>query len=303
MTDENTAPTEGAPADVNQSSGQPWWSGKLPDDIAALDDVQNSKDESVFWDQYKNLRSRIGNSVSIPSEDASAEDRQAFIDKLTKKVPDLVVKPGDDPDSQAAFYQMMGRPEAPDKYAAPELEAVDGVEINDEYVDRIRKAAHKSGLSQKQFESLYSDIIGSDIERVSNSIQETEKALSELKSEWGYAFDVNAQRAITAAKNTGAPEHLVEMLEGGTASADMMRYFNGLAKQLGSEPSQLNSMANGNDAIDPDTARERISEIMNNKSHAYWNPADPAHDTAKKKVSDLYRKANPDNKPVSIVGS
>lgn len=303
MTDEIGAPTDNPAADPAPPADQPWWHGRMPDEIAALDDVQNSKDEASFWDQYKNMRSRMGNSLSIPGEDASGEVRQKFLDKIRQKVPDLILRPGDDPESQQAFYSMIGRPESADKYKMPDLDIPEGVSMSDDIGKNAAAIAHKYGLTQKQFEGVIGEMLGAEIQSAAAGVAQQKEGMTKLANEWGYAFDVNSKRAVMAAEKTGAPESLIEMMNDGTASAEMVRYFHGLAKVIGSEPNEITSGNKHGNAIDPLTAEEKISEIMNNKNHAFWNPADPAHESAKARMSELYRLKNPGNQVVSIVGS
>lgn len=304
MTEPNNPPADAPPAtppETPPADNQSWWAGKLPDNISALEDVQTAKSEEAFWDSYTNMRSKFGSSLSIPSEDASATDREAFIKKLQAKVPELVMKPGDDADSQSAFYQMMGRPESADKYAAPDLDVPEGVTVEDAAITQMQAAAHKHGLTQKQFEGMYSELMGSQIASSAESVNAQKEAMAELHNEWGYAFDANSQRAITAAEKTNAPESLVGMMKDGSASAELMRYFSGLAKQIGAEPNQIAGMNNA-DVMTPATADERISEIMNNKAHAYWNQSDPGHAAAKARMRELHKIRTPNNQIVSNVG-
>lgn len=295
-------PPVDTPADTPAGDPAPWWQGKMPDDIAALDDVQNSKDERAFWGQYQNLRSKIGNSISIPSEDASAEDRQAFYGKLASKVPGLAVKPGDDPESVEAFYNSMGRPKSADKYSTPELDVPEGVELNSDIMDTLRPIAHKNGLTDTQFKAIYTELANGSIQAAAESANAEKAAQAELKQKWGAAFDVNSIRALKVAKDTGAPDFLVEAIEAGTAPTTMLEYFSGLAKTMGSEPNQMNSMHGSGSIMDPATAGEKISEIMNNPKHAYWNKSDPANAAAVARMTELYRIKNPDNKVVATLG-
>ena len=289
--------TESAQSDQAPPTDQP---DQAP---PTLDDVQNSKDEGAFWSHYTNMRSRMGNSLSIPSDDASAEVKNAFLQKVMNKVPDLVLKPGDDPDSQQAFYSMIGRPESADKYVVPELELPDGIDMPEEIAKSMQEVAHKHGLTQKQFEGVFSELITKEAAQAAERLSAQAEQAEQLKKDWGYAYDVNVKKALSAAHKTGAPESIVNMLQDGAASPEMMRYFHGLSSVVGAEPSQLNDMAGGSSAIDPATARERISEIMNNKQHAYWNAADPAHSQAKQRVNELYKLANPDSKILSVLGA
>ena len=96
------------------------WREQLSEGQRASNIFTNVKDLPDLFNQFENAQKAMGNSLFLPREDATADDQQKFYDKVIEKVPGLVRKPGDDAESQAQFWQSMGRPEKAEDYAAIE---------------------------------------------------------------------------------------------------------------------------------------------------------------------------------------
>jgi len=104
------------------------WKDTLPEGVKDWGEVRDSKSEDSFWEQMSNMRSMMGQSIRVPTDDASKEDKAAFNQRLMEKVPNLMQKPdADNADVMDAFYNQMGRPEEAAKYDAPELSAPEGI--------------------------------------------------------------------------------------------------------------------------------------------------------------------------------
>ncbi|MCK5714796.1 MAG: hypothetical protein KAH64_02455, partial [Nitrosomonadaceae bacterium] len=75
------------------------WYDSFPESVQQWDEVQNSSGPEQFWQRITSHRQHIGQSIRIPSDEASADDMNAFYDKLQKRVPNLMPVPDiDDPD-------------------------------------------------------------------------------------------------------------------------------------------------------------------------------------------------------------
>ena len=93
------------------------WKGTLPDSVKDWNEVKEAKSADSFWEQMQNMRSFMGQSIRVPGEDASKDDKAAFNTKLMEKVPSLMQKPDFDNDEvMQAFYSQMGRPEEAEVY-------------------------------------------------------------------------------------------------------------------------------------------------------------------------------------------
>lgn len=115
------------------------------------------------------------------------------------------------------FYGAIGRPEAPDKYALPDIKLEEGLSFDDKKMAAIRTELHKAGFTGKQFQaamSLYMNNMNETV-RGAKSAQETANAsaVQTLKGEWGEKYDTNVDIARSVLKNYGG-EEMMQYVEG-----------------------------------------------------------------------------------------
>lgn len=265
------------------------WKGDLPEEVAEWDEFKNAETPEAFWNQMTNHRRFLGQSIRIPGEDASAEDRQAFNKRLMEKVPDLMPRPNlDDEEAAANFYNSIGRPETHDGYEfKPEGFDDDG---DKEAFDTFSKIMHKHGLNQRQFKGIMGDLqkIGEDDKTA--SAQAIQAAQEELKKEWGADMDSRLKVIQNVAEKTGAPEAFVNMIKEKRINKDAAVWLYNLGVQLAGEGTGIIGDNSGDSlGLSPDEAKMQISEIRNNKEHPYWHKSDPGHKAARAKVTKLYQ--------------
>jgi hypothetical protein len=116
-----------------------------------------------------------------------------------------------------------------------------------------------------------------------------------LKQEWGMAFDERVNAAKAVAKETGAPEALIEAIENNSVGGEVYKWLYQVGTQLGSEGINSPNISGRSTLMSPAEATERVNEIMANRKHPYWNAHDPQHKEAVKKVVELMKLANPDS--------
>jgi len=261
-----------------------------------LDNIKDNLDESIrdsetlaqvpdiptLAKSYLDSQSHIGNSIRIPSEEASEDDWGAFNDKLKSKVPTLMNKPDlEDPEQLAQVYEMLGRPQDTKGYEVETDEA-------------MLETAHKLGLSKSQLKGLV-DHIG---ERSTQTSEERAKELktghTALSEEWGMAYDQRVATAVATLRKTGAPESLLDAAETGKVGADTIKWAYSVGKALGSEnPNFLADGKGGKNAkVTPSEAHSRLTEIRNNKDHAFNDRTNPNHKDALQEVLELTKAAN-----------
>lgn len=268
------------------------WKDSLPEGIKDWGEVRDSKSEDSFWEQMSNMRSMIGQSIRIPTDDASKEDKAAFNQRLIEKVPNLMQKPdADNVDVMDAFYNQMGRPEEAASYSAPELNAPDGILLQDGLADNFKGIAYKHGLSQKQYEGVIKDYTASTVEDAQVQLAEQQNAMKGLNDEWGMKFDNNMEKA--EAVRVKYFNDVIPNLN--MAGADTVKAFANIADRFGKEGSSnlIEETRERTNVVAPNEAQERLNEILNNKDHDYWDAHAPAHQQAVDKVVTLTKQANP----------
>jgi hypothetical protein len=255
-----------------------------PEYVSEWDEFKNSDSPEKFFDQLKNHRSMLGQSIRIPSGEAGQEQREEFYSKLQSKVPDLMRTPDpDDPDQVRQVYQKLGLPESSDDY---NIDSTDG--LDPEALGAYRAAAHEAGLTKSQFK----DFLGRIGEGTLQSRQQAEAAREEdlagLRGEWGQAFEQRAGVCAKVAQRTGAPQNLSEAIQKGEADSQTMKWLYALSQQLGGEGN--NFIDTNAPAVDaPAEIQGKINDVMANPSHPYWDSTHPQHKQALDKMMNWRR--------------
>lgn len=273
------------------------WSDALPEDVRAWDEVKNSDAPEKFWDQMVNMRSRMGSSIRIPSDDAGDEDRAAFHKKLQEKVPGLMATPNfDDGETLSDLYTKMGRPAEAKDYKAPEFKNAKGEVIKDagkELAESFKEPAFKAGLSQEKYEEVLSSIITPSIGAHEQTLDLQRADRAKLAETWGAAHERNSTVVTNFLKQTDAPEGVMGALKAGTIDSSTMLWIHSLASKSIGNQGDFQKDNSDSGVMTPEEASIKISEIRNNAKHPYNNRMDPGNAAAKKYMRELYLLKNP----------
>lgn len=268
MSSENqeVAATEQAPAlsgDTNTPTQNTDWKASLSDEIRNEKSLENISDIESLAKGYVHAQRLVGaDKIPVPNKFATEED--------WNKV-----------------YEKLGRPKSADEYKfnLPEDKTVDEAALKS-----FAEQAHKLGLLPGQADGVvkfYNDMIGAELAEA-NTIAEAarNKATTELKTEWGQAFD----QKIAAANQVVAsvfPQGFMSMnMEDGTKLGDnpaVIKAFAMLAERMG-EDKIVQS-----DGPMMQTPKQIDKEINNLTApgSAYWDKNHPNHQTAVEEVLAL----------------
>lgn len=264
------------------------WKQGLDGELQAAPALKDVKDVNSLAKQFVDLQQHMGRAVRVPGEDASQDAKQQFYQDLINKVPGLMVKPNEeDADAMNAFYDTIGRPKEETGYELPEVE---GVDLPEDRANFLRKVAHKNGIGKKQFKGLLSEIMEADKLGMDAHKEKVVESRDRLKREWGEAYEGRENVVLTAAKNSNAPDEIVNAIEKGTMRGESLKWLYGLMAQ-GSEDKNF-ADSHGAARLSPSEAEAQINEIMSNKKGPYWDASDPAHKATVKKVVELTGKMN-----------
>jgi hypothetical protein len=270
---------------VSQQTSAGSWLDSMPESLRSAPFIKAAKNEADALQQIKNAAAHMGNSLRIPSEDSSDEDKARFRSRVIEKIPELMLKPN--PDDMDAFYSSLGRPESPDKYI------IDTEELPNDF-ELFSQTAFKHGLTQDQFRGVLEDIISQTKEQNEIDTAEHNTEMAALKSEWGEAYDQNMSSVKNFLLLSDAPEGIVEMFSEKAMSPREIKWIHSIANQT-KAPVELAAQRTEQQALlTPVEARNRIQEVMNNSSHPYWNSSDPRHSDAINKMLEYQRAANPE---------
>ncbi len=192
------------------------------------------------------------------------------------------------------FYNAIGRPEESSGYKLPE--APEGLPWDGEFQSAMVQKMHAAGLTQKQVEA----VIGTYMESVAGQWQEhqtsiaqaEEQGISELRKEWGRAYEGNldmARRAFKSAAGEGFDDLANLTIEGGGKLGSDPRFIR-LFKRIGEGMSEHGLPGGDGKAIarttlTPDEAQSEMNRLQN-----------PATDEGRAFLSALRDPQNPEHK-------
>lgn len=185
---------------------------------------------------YKELESRVGGSVRIPGDGASAED-------------------------WAKFYTRVGRPEAAEGYELPVSQDPGQDEVTAGW---FKQTVHALGLSKKQAEAFWKASHEMATERrkaYTDAVQkDQQEKIAALTAKWGDDYSTKVADANRVAHKFGGPE-FVKMLRD---------------TRLGDNPVMLTMLAAVRDAISEDTLRGgTVGSVKTREVGEGWYPKSP----------------------------
>jgi hypothetical protein len=189
------------------------------------------------------------------------------LEKFAGGSKNLLELPGVDADPSAwdAVYNKLGRPASPDKYG---LEVPEGG--NPELVNWFSNTAHKLGLTDKQAKALYTEwngMTGSMQEQMMQQMaQQSEKAINDLKSEWGQGFDKMIDSGKRAVRALGLDEGKLSEYESKLGTADMLKLFATLGQKMGEDSFEGGERSgSGAFGLTPALAKQQIADLKMDK--------------------------------------
>jgi hypothetical protein len=268
MSSENqeVAATEQAPAlsgDTNTPTQNTDWKASLSDEIRNEKSLENISDIESLAKGYVHAQRLVGaDKIPVPNKYATEED--------WNKV-----------------YEKLGRPKSADEYKfnLPEDKTVDEAALKG-----FAQQAHKLGLLPGQADGVvkfYNDMIGQELS-AANSIAEAarNKATTELKTEWGQAYDQKIAAANNVVSSVFPPGFMSMNMEDGTKIGDnpaVIKAFAMLAERMGED-----KIVQGDGPI-MQTPKQIDKEInsLTAPGSAYWDKNHPGHQDAVAEVLAL----------------
>lgn len=283
-TSSSTSEQESMGGETSESTS---WVDALPEQFRDAPFIGKADSPETALQAIKDAASYMGQSIRIPSDDASQEDRQAFYQKLTEKAPGVMIKPSDENMDQ--FYNSLGRPATPNEYNYEPPEGQDAPED----LSGFAEVAHKHGLTQEQFRGIIGEVVGSQHQANEIAASQQREEMKSLSKEWGLAFDGN----ITAVKNflrlSDAPEGIVDLITEEAMSPAEIKWLHSIATSTASPTELVQQQTTQEAELTPYEAKNRIAEMMNNPEHPYWNATDPRHKDAIDTMLKYQKAANP----------
>jgi len=238
---------------------------------------------------YANLERMVGKSVRIPAEDASAEAKKDFYDKIAE-VEGIVIKGNED------AYSKLGRPESADKYDFEDLfpEDFDRDTASDDLAKFI-DVSFEMGLNQEQANKLIGmqiEDMKSDQEQNKLSIETGKKKLEEI---WGQDYENRLNSAKQTAKiySEKYPDEMDNLVNGPAGNNPALLNMLAELGQSFKEKGHI-GMQQTNFGLTPGEASDKIAEKRADRGfmEAYRDAKNPGHNLALAEMAKLYNIAN-----------
>lgn len=274
MTDEiaPVVPADNAPVapvapPVNPPSAT--WRDALPEDIRTSPSLSKFETQEGLAKSYINLERMLGQ------------------DKV------VVPKEGDQAGWEAA-YKALGRPNDPKEYGfEPPKDLPAGLEYSQEQDTRLANVAHKAGLNRQQAALVREEFIkymGEGVQAQSESF-EASRATQEtqIKSEWGRAYDQNIKEAKLAMKEYTGDEFVAYLEQTGLGNHPaMIKAFHTIARKTMGEDKLIGAgHEREHTPADLDAA---IADHRSSHNAALLDRGHPEHKLRTDQLTALYNK-------------
>ena len=236
MTDEipQASNNEATPAPSTTATPDTWYSTIQDADLKTYTANKGWKSPQDAIVGYKNLESKLGTAINLPSEKATPEEVNAF-------------------------YAKLGRPETPEAYQLPIPEGQDG-----SFAQNMAKVMFDSGIPAKSAQALataWNDYQAQQAQSYNEQQVQAEQAQTEaLKAEWGAKYETNEAVAKNAAKAFGVTDDQIDQLQKVMGFDGAMKFFAGLGAKIG-EDKFISGSTNGNLATMPMTKEQAGQEL------------------------------------------
>jgi len=273
---------------TEESNNETSWRDGLPEEMRELPFIGKAENLEDAALAIKDAAQWMGNSLRIPGESASDDDKAKFTKKVLEKFPDLMPKPGvDDDENYAAVLASLGAPSEGSGYDLPELE---NFEWQDDLSGNLREIAHSAGLTKKQFKQWAKNIGTRNRDEGVAASNAHDEDMGNMKKEWGEAFESKVKQLSRWLEDSEAPNGFVQAVKNKAVPSSTLKWLNSLHDK--SNPAEGSNVANqgyndGEAPITPAEADAQIHEILNNP--AYFDRFNPMQKVLMKKMSRLQK--------------
>ena len=255
-----------APA-TEAPSAPEWLSGfdGIDTDLFSDPSLKAIKDVPSLVKSYVNSQKLIGaDKAIIPTANSTDEERMAF-------------------------YHKMGLPTDFGEYDVKEGEKAI---LKEEMREEFRKTAFENKLMPEQAQAMFDFLenhTNTELERMNESNQEKLAAdISNLKNEWGEAFEQNVHTAKLAVAEFGGEDLKAYLNESGLGNdPNIIKVFNEIGKQFFKEDS-FGGKGTPAYGLSPADAQKKVGEITGDLNGAYYNSNHPDHNRMVKEVNKMY---------------
>ena len=257
----------GEPGAAPAAPTTPEWAQGLPDDLKASPEVARYTDLAGFVKGQHELRAAFDGK--IPTAESTDEERGSFWDKL-------------------------GRPETPAGYdlKAP-ADLPEGMIWDESAITAAAETAHKLGLSAAQFKGMVALDTASKVSGKLKQEEEIEidriESVTELKKEWGGAYEQELKRAAVTARAFCTDEQFAELEKSGlNDDPTFIKFASRLGLAMGESTRPEGMQAVSRAMMTPADAGNAQADIATNKENPLHAAFHDDKNTDHKKAVDEF---------------
>jgi len=260
------APAASVPTATTQTEAPKTWLDGLTPELKGYAEIKGFKTEAQVLESYRNFEKFKG----VPQE------------RL------LTLPDSEDAALWEPVYQKLGKPATKEDY---------GIKTGDEKFDGFAKELfHKTNLSKKQAETVLKEYEvfaqAQEQEYLNQNKVKVESEKTELKKEWGMAYDSKIEVAKVAAKSFGLDGDTVDKLESVMGHKKTMDFLAQIGSKIG-EHDFVSGKTAGFQPLTPQGAQAKISQLMSDKS--FYNRYTTGDKAAKQEFEQLHKMAFPNS--------
>jgi hypothetical protein len=244
------------------------WFDELDPDLKNHPSITKFKDPKGLAKSYVELQKMIGkDKIAIPNEKST-------------------------PQEWSEFYQKVGRPDEMTGYEAPDIEMPEEIKMRAESLEAFKAKAHELGLTKKQFAELYalqSEITQTTFnQQVEEAQKMKENTETELRKEWGAAFDKKIDSAQKLINTFFKGKELHKAFTVLSNDRGFVSAMSDIAEKLGED----NISGTSRMTMTPKEAQSSMNQMLGDTKNPLHDDLHPEHQAAVEKFTELSRMAN-----------
>lgn len=221
--------------------------------------------EAKWWQSFSDETMRgYAETKNFPSPEEAVRS-YANLEKLLGTKANAVMIPGEGatPEEQAAFFEKIGRPGAPENYPVPDALKEDAL------IKGFAGEAHKLGITSKQFEGVMGFISAQQQATVETTNAQRDAAaaadMDALKKDLpGLKYDALLEHGRRAVRTLGLDQPVLDKLEGALGTRGMLELMGKIG--AGSAESPFIEGAPSGTAPSPEAARLEYASLSKDQA-------------------------------------
>jgi len=202
----------------------------------------------------------------------------------------------DDKEGWNMVFSRLGRPEKAEGYEINKEGVPTEVSIDDNFIKVLRETAFTLGLNPIQTQGLFDWWVGTEKGTITQmgetDLATRQAAETELRTDWGKAYDQNVKLATTVISKFGGKD-VQKLLSSGYANDPTnIRLLATIGKAISEDTDLLGE--GGLPTHTPAEAQIEIDRIKGDMKHPYYHAEHPEHKAAVEFMQSLFKMVYPE---------